>query len=269
MFIRSLFFLGTCIFCSTRLFAQAYIGETELHSTKQAAAVIRLPYNNDPVEDGLKQYMMTKGFKSTSVSGFILFRSVPLDGTDTTLSDLYFKTDVASRKEKDMTLLSLIPAKRNQTLSSHTLADSAKLEKAQFFLDSLAPFMTAYNTRLQLNSQQEILGKAQKKMNSLRSDSSDLQKKLRNLNTDLDQNQKDQAKAAEDLRTSINSDDDTKKKYQKRVNKYLDEEASLQKKLRKTQQDLEDNKNEMEKQQEEVNKQQQGLNAVRTRNGAI
>ena len=62
------------------------------------------------------------------------------------------------------------------------------------------------------------------------------------------------------------SDDDTKKKYQKRVNKNLDEESSLQKKLRRTKQDLQDKINEMEKQQEEVNKQQLGLNAVRTRN---
>ncbi len=267
--MKSLFFLGTCFFCTTRLFAQAYIGETELRSTKQAAAAIRLPYNNDPVEDGLKQYMMTKGFKYTSVSGFILFRSVPLDGMDTSLNDLYFKADAASRKEKDMTILSLIPAKRNQELTTRTLTDSAKLEKARLFLDSLAPFMTAYNTRLLLSSQQELVGKAQKKMNNLRSDSSDLQKRIRNLQADLDQNQKDQVKAAADLQTSINADDDTKKKYQKRVNKYLDEEASLQKKLRRAKQDLEDNKNEMEKQQEEVNKQQQGLNAVQTRNGTI
>ncbi|HEY4289001.1 MAG TPA: hypothetical protein VGN00_17985 [Puia sp.] len=266
--MKPLLFLGASIFCTARLFAQAYIGETEVRSTKQAAAAIRLPYDNDPVEDGLKQYMMTKGFKSTGVSGFILFRSVPLDGMDTTLNDLYFKA-VASRKEKGMTVLSLIPAKRNEEFMARTLADSAKLEKARLFLDSLAPFMTSYNTRLQLSSQQEVLGKAQKKMNSLRSDSSDLQRKIRNLQSDLDQNQKDQVKAASDLQTSINADDDTKKKYQKRVNKYLDEEASLQKKLRRAKQDLEDNKNEMEKQQEEINKQQQGLNAVRTRNGTI
>ncbi|HTI94632.1 MAG TPA: hypothetical protein VL727_28770 [Puia sp.] len=264
--MKSLFFSGMCILCTTRLFAQAYIGETELRSTKQAAAFIRVPYDNDPVEDGLKQYMMTKGFKSTSVNGFVLFRSVPLDGMDTVLNDLYFKADAAGRKEKDMTILSLIPARRNQEFPGRTLADSSKLEKARLFLDSLAPFITSYNTRLQLTSQQEILGKAQKKMNSLRSDSSDLQKKIRNLQTDLDQNQKDQVKAAADLQTSINADDDTKKKYQKRVNKNLDEESSLQKKLRRTKQDLQDKINEMEKQQEEVNKQQLGLNAVRTRN---
>ena len=267
--MKSLLFAGMCIFCSTRLFAQAYIGETELRNTKQAAAAIRLPYDNDPVEDGLKQYMMTRGFKSTGISGFILFRSVPLDGMDTTLNDLYFKVTVASRKEKDMTVLSLMPAKKNQDFTIRTLADSGKLEKARLFLDSLAPFMAAYNTRLQLSGQQDLLGKAQKKMNNLRSDSSDLQKKIRNLQTDLDQNQKDQVKAAADLQTSINADDDTKKKYQKRVNKCLDEEASLQKKLRRAKQDQEDNKNEMEKQQVEVNKQQQGLNAVRTRNGTI
>src|SRR5258708_2073461 len=129
--MKTLLFSGMCIFYTTRLFAQASIGETEVRNTKQTAAVIRLPYDNAPVEDGLKQYMMTRGFKSTGLSGFILFRSVPLDGMDTTLNDLYFKTDVVSRKEKDITVLSLIPAKRNQEFVAHTLTDSAKLEKAR------------------------------------------------------------------------------------------------------------------------------------------
>jgi hypothetical protein len=262
---RSFLFLSICLFCKAGLFAQAYISETAMRNTKQAAAAIRLPYGTDPVEDALKQYMMTRGFKSTGSGGFLLFRSIPMDGADTALSDLYFKTDVASRKEKDMTVLSLIPVRKNQDLMARTLADSSRLEKARLFLDSLAPFVTTYNTGLQLSSQQEILGKARKKMNDLKSDQGDLDKRIRNLQSDLDQNQKDQVKTAADLHASVNADDDTKRKYQKRLNKLLDEEASLQKKLRRSQLDLEQNKNDQEKQLTEVNKQQLGLESVKAR----
>ena len=260
-------FLWICLFCTTGLYAQAYIDKAELRGVKRTAAVTRLSYGADPVEDAVKQYMMTKGFKSTSVSGSILFRGVPMDIADTSQSDLYFRADVPSRKEKDMTVLSLIPAKKNQDLATGIIMDSARLEKARLFLDSLAPFVIAYNVRLAINNQQEILAKAQKKMNGLKSDSTDLKKKIRNLQSDLDRNQKDQEKAVADLKSSINADDETKGKYQKRVNKLLDEEASLQKKLRSAQQDMEDNKNDMEKQQEEVNKQRQGLEAVKSRRG--
>ena len=260
-------FLWICMFCGTGLYAQTYIGDAELRGVKRTAAVTRLSYDSGPVEDAVKQYMMTKGFKSTSVKGSILFRGVPMDIADTSQSDLYFRADVASRKEKDMTVLSLIPTKKNQDPATGIIMDSARLEKARLFLDSLAPFVIAYNVRLAINGQQEILAKSQKKMNDLKSDRTDLEKKIRNLQSDLDRNQKDQEKAAAELKSSINADSDTKGKYQKRVNKLLDEEASLQKKFRSAQQDMEDNKNSMEKQQEEINKQQQGLEAVKSRRG--
>lgn len=254
-----------CLFCRAGLFAQAYIGETELRNIKQPSAAIRLPYTVGVIEDGLKQYMTIKGFKSTKSSGFILYRSVPQDESDTLLSDLYFKGVVASRKEKDMTILSLVAINKNDDPTIRTRADGPRMEKARLFLDSLARFVAAYNLNLMVNSQHEALGKAQKEMNDLKSDQGDLEKKLRRLQADLDQNQRDQVKAAADLKSSINADDDTKRKYQKRVNRFLDEEASLEKKLRQTQQDLEDNKHEQEKQQLEVDKQRQALDAVRFR----
>ena len=211
---------------------------------------------------------MTRGYKSTASGGFILFRSTPMEVADTILNDLYFRTNAAGRKEKDMTLLSLTPVPKNQGLMARTLADSIQLEKARLFLDSLAPFIAAYQIRLQINDQQEQLAKAQKKMNDFKANQADLEKKIRYLQTDLDRNQRDQVKAAADLKTSINADDDGKKKYQKRVNRLLDEESSLQKKLRQAQQDLEDNKNDISRQQEDVNKHQQGLDAIRSRYSA-
>ncbi|MBS1661733.1 MAG: hypothetical protein JST68_11870 [Bacteroidetes bacterium] len=252
-------------FLARRPWAQAYTSETELRNVRQRSAAIRLPYATDPVEDALKRYMMTKGFKSTSAGGYIVYRGVSLDGSDTTLSDLYFKAASAGRKEKDMTILNMIPVKKNQDVAVPSFADSSRLEKARIFLDSLAPFVASYNTGLLLNTQQEALGKAQRKMNDLKSEQGDLEKKMRQLQSDLDQNQKDQVKSVADLKASVNADDDTKRKYQKRVNRYLDEEASLEKKRRRTQQDLEDNKHEQEKQQLEIDKQRQGLDAVKLR----
>ena len=261
--MRSLL-LFICLCCNTALFAQAYIGDPGIRNIKQPAAIIRLPYDDNSVEDALKQYMMTQGYKSTGSGGFILFRSSPLMTTAPILSDLYFRTS-SDRNAKDMTLLNLIPLPVNQDIKAAGPVDSGRLEKARLFLDSLGPFITAYHMRLQINSQQKELTKAQKKMNDLRADSADLQKKMRDLQIDLAGVKQDQVKAASDLNTSINSDPNTKSKYQKRVNKLFDREASLEKKLRRTQQDLEDNKHDISRQQEELNKQQQGMNALNSR----
>jgi hypothetical protein len=259
-------FLGMSLTCASGLFAQAYIGQIEHQKTKEPAAATRMPYAASSVEDALKEYMMTKGYKSSGTDGFILFRSVPLDSADTVQNDLYFKAEHTSRKEKDMTVLSLLPAKKNADIRQGNPVDSARLEKARLFLDNMTPFITNYNVRLQVSGQQESLTKAQKKMNELKGDEADLQKKLRSLQTDLDQNQKDQVKAVADLQASVNADDDTKGKYQKRVNHLLDREGDLEKKVRRTKQDLEDNKSEQDKQSAEVEKQRQGLDSVKAKN---
>jgi hypothetical protein len=253
------------LFCGTGVFAQAYIGQIEYRNARQPAATIRLSYSSGSVEDGLKEYMTKKGFKKSSVSGLTVFRGVPLDNSDTDGSDLYFSTDPAGRKEKDVTLLNLLAVKRNQDILVRIQGDSDRIEKARLFLDSLATFMDTYNTRLQVNSQQEGLNKAQQKMNVLINDSTDLNKKLRRLQSDLSQNQADQVKAAAELQANINADEDTKKKSQKKLNRLIDDQGTLEKKIRRTQGDMEENKTSRKEQQDEIDKDQQGLAAVRAR----
>ena len=164
-----------------------------------------------------------------------------------------------------MTVLSLVPARKNQDISSGSFADSTKLDAARGFLDSLAPYVNAFGTGLQINDQQEALQKAQKKMNDLMNDSVDLAKRLRDLQGDLAQNKADQVKAAADLQTYIGADNDTKQKYQKKVNKLIDQQGSLEKKIRKTESNLIDNKADRDKQQALIAQQSQGLEAVKAR----
>jgi hypothetical protein len=83
------------------------------------------------------------------------------------------------------------------------------------------------------------------------------------LQSDLDQNKADQVKAAADLQSSINANDDSKQKNQKRVSKLIDEQGSLEKKIRKTQAELDDNKTDQQRQQAAIAQQQQGLDAVK------
>ena len=257
--------LGASIFYGSRLFAQAYIGQEDKSKTPQAAAAIRLSMNSDQVESALKAYLSNKGFSPASSHGFIVYRGVPLDSTDKTGSDLYFVASSADRKVKDMTILSMVPARKNQDIGSGAFADSSKLDAAKNFLDSLAPFAQTYGTTVQIGNQQDALQKAQKKMNDLLNDQEDLNKRLRKLQGDLDQNKSDQVKAAADLTSSINSDDESKKKHQKRVSKLIDEQGNLEKKIRRTQSDLDENKTDQQRQQALITQQQQGLDATKAR----
>jgi hypothetical protein len=258
-------FLWISLFCINVVYAQSYEGQIDYRNTKQPAALIRLPYTTGPVKDALKEYMNIRGFKSSSPSHFILFRGVRLDSGETDLRDLYFTLESAGRKEKDMTIVSLLAVKKNQDIAVRTPDGNSWLVAARLFLDSLALFTDTYNTRLQVNSQQDVLNKAQKKMNGLISDQADLEKRIRRLQTDLDQNKKDQVKALADLQANVNADDDTKRKGQKKVNRLMDDQGDLEKKLRRTQLDLDQNKIGQGQQQAVIDKQKQGLAAIKAR----
>jgi hypothetical protein len=267
---KALLLLSLTIIIKTDAWSQAFATKVEYQKTQQPAAGISLPYASGTVEDAVKDYMAKRGYKSADSKGFTVFRGARLDSTDTDLSDLYFNVDHKSRKEKDIALITLLPAKKNEDILTRSQTDSsytAMIEKAKSFLNNLAPYIEAHHVQLQINSQTEVLQKAQKKMNGLLSDQNDLNKKIRRLQDDSAQNKKDQVKAAADIQANVNADDKTKQKSQKKMRNLLDDEGDLAKKLRNTQADLDQNKRDKETQQQEVDKQKQALDAVKARQG--
>ncbi len=97
------------------------------------------------------------------------------------------------------------------------------------------------------------------------SDQTDIEKKIRRLQTDQDQNKSDIIKNTQDIQNTVASDADVKNKMQKRMNKLLDQQDDLRKKLRKAQADLDENRINQENQQKEVDKQQQVLDAIKAK----
>jgi hypothetical protein len=245
--------------------AQAFLGQSANGKMVQAAAAIRLPFNTGQVETAVKAWLSQKGYGSSNTHGFILSRGVLLATGDRDGSDLYFSTSAPDRKVKDMSLLTLVPAKKNQPIAAGSFVDSSKLDDARLFLDSLAGFVSTYTIGIQVGNQQESLRKAQKKLGQLRNDSTDDETRIRNLQSDLAQNKADQVKASADLQTYIGADSDKKQKYQKRLNKLLDKQGNLEKKIRNTQSDLADTKADITNQQSAIDQLQHTLDTVKGR----
>jgi chromosome segregation ATPase len=168
-------------------------------------------------------------------------------------------------RARDLTLLTLVPAKKNQDISTGAFVDSSKLDAARVFLDSLAGFVSTYSNGVQIDNQQEVLRKAQKKMGQLKNDSVDYETRLRDLQSDLAQNKADQVKASADLQNYIGADSDKKQKYQRRLNKLLDKQASLEKKIRNTQSDLAETRSDLIRQQTLIDQSQTTLEAFKQR----
>jgi hypothetical protein len=229
--------------------------------------MIQLAYSRQGVEDALADYMARRGVKSADVKSFTVFRSIRFNDTDSSLSDLYFMSEPKSRQERDVTVLTLLPVKNNQDLLSRMPGDSTLIPQARSFLDSLAPYVNTYVLNLQFNDQDAQVKKARKKMDDLMNDQADLEKKIRGLESDLNDNQKEQVKEAADLQSNINADDGAKRKNQKKLQKLLDQQGNLEKKLRRAKSDLDQNTTDQRQQQAEIDKQQQILDGIKAKQG--
>jgi hypothetical protein len=240
---------------------QAYDSKLDYQKSSISTASIELAYPQGVVEDAIKDYMVKKGYRNSSAKGFIVYRGAKLDSADTDTRDLYFKID-RKKKEKDISVISLFSTKNNVDILARDSTDNGQTDKGKTFLNNLSPFIGAHNLEVQIIAQQEVLKKAQKKQNSLMNEQGDLEKKLRKIQADIDQNKIDQAAQSQAMQNAVNQDADATKKANKKMSKLLDDQSSLEKKQRNTQQDLDDNKKDLDTQQKEVQKQQLVLDSL-------
>ena len=97
-----------------------------------------------------------------------------------------FKIERKSKKEKDITIVSLV---MNENNVNATVDNSSS---GKDFLKDLSPAIDAVNTDNMVNEQYDAVVKSQKKLKNLQDDQMSMEKKIRNLQDDLKANAKEQ-----------------------------------------------------------------------------
>jgi hypothetical protein len=264
--MRNLFLLLTAtLLLSGSLNAQSYKTTYTFQKNAYPAAAIQVPYDEDVVTEAVKDYMTGKGYKDAHFKDFMIFRSVPLDNGSSAYSDAYFNITRKSRSEKDISIITLIPVKKEATLAPATEEDSSYLSKSMVFLDSMVHQIHHYSLTQQIQLQQKILDKTGAKLISLKNDSGDIAKKIRSYESDLAQNKTDQAKQTAVISGTATGDQDALAKAHKKMDKLLDNQADYEKKLRNYKADLETNTKDRAAQQSLYDKESQSLEALKQR----
>jgi hypothetical protein len=236
-----LMFLFLCLISFSTVNAQSYKGSYNFQKNLYAAAVIQVSYEEDVVTDAVKEYMSRKGYKDAHYKDFIVYRSVPLDEDPGSTVDAYFNINQKSHSEKDVTIISLIPVKKSETLSPTSAGDSSFVSKAVIFLDSMRYNLLSYSLKQQIATQQKSVDKIKAKMVDLKNDSGDIAKKIRSYESDLEQNKQDQEKQTREINSTASGDQAGLAKAHKKMNKLLDNQTDYEKKIRNYKADLEKN----------------------------
>jgi hypothetical protein len=243
---------------------QAYQSKTEYQKTQQDAASIDLPYSEDLAEQTIKDYMGKKGIKGNSQKGFTLYHGIRLADSSSALNDLLFKTE-RRNKDKNASTVTILVVMPGEDPAKRAPGAPFPLEDAKLFLNGLIPAFAASDLETQIQAQESVVKKAQKKYNGLQDDQSDLEKKIRNAQSDLDQNKKDQTQATADMQANIHGDNDAMKKAQKKENKLLDQQSSLEKKIRNWQSELAQNITDQAAAKTDLQNQQQSLDSMKAK----
>ena len=253
------------LFISASLNAQSYRTTYTFQKNTYGAAAVQVPYDENVVTEAIKDYMTGKGYKDAHYKDFVIFRSVPLDNGTTDFSDAYFNIEKKSRSEKDITIITLLPVKKDATLSPATEEDSSYVSKSVVFLDSMIHHIHHYSLTQQIQVQQKALDKTNAKMISLKNDSGDIAKKIRNYESELAQNKIDQTKQTQLISSTATGDQDALAKAHKKMNKLMDNQADYEKKLRNYQADLDTNTKDRAAQQTLFERESQSLEALKQR----
>src|SRR5882724_338153 len=123
-------------------------GKIEYQKGDKVAAVIEVPYSADVVEDAIKEYMDKQGLRPDHSKGFNIFHNVKPRIGDPEVSDLHFKIEKKSRKEKDVAIIYLLIGRPGENMSMRTGDDRYKIDIAKEYLNRMAPSIDAYNLEI-------------------------------------------------------------------------------------------------------------------------
>lgn len=167
-------------------FAQVYEGKTDYNKLSQPAIIAEYKYPEATVEKTLTDKLERMGYKVKSSKGFIVISNAVISSISSKPMDYAFKIERKSKKEKDITIVSLVMNENN----INAVVDNGANCKS--FLTDLSPAIDLVNTDNMVNEQYDAVVKSQKKLKNLQDDQMSMEKKIRNLEDDLKKNAKEQ-----------------------------------------------------------------------------
>lgn len=178
------------LICNSR--AQTRFGVAEYNKREVPAVIGEIPFEEDITKDGLFKHFEKLGYKSKKVKDFVVYNSVSLPQLGTEPLDIYFTVDRKSRQEKGTSVVTMLISTGFENFVNDTLNPDL-IAAARIYLTNLREVIAEYDLELQIENQEEVLKKAEKKYINLQEDGVDLQKKKKKIEEEIAKNNVDQA----------------------------------------------------------------------------
>lgn len=178
--------------------AQSRTSTVEYQKADREAIVNEIPFSEDMITRAIQDTLEKLGYKGKESKGFIVYKGVKMPALGSEAYDLYFSVDKKSKREKDISKVTLMISKGFDSFITEK-SDPGLVRNAKTYLDSLRNTVAVYDKGQQISEQEEVVKKAEKKMENLTEDAQDLQKKKKKLEKEIEDNIKEQADQQKEL----------------------------------------------------------------------
>lgn len=172
--------------------SQTRFGMAEFNKKEVPAVIGEIPYGEDVVRDAIDKNFEKKGYKGKKVKGFILYSAVMLPEIGTEAYDIYVLVDRKSRQEKGTSVVTFLMSKGFENFAND-VDDATLIGNTRTYLTNLRTVVADYDLELQIEAQEEVVRKAEKKYLGLQEDNASLLKKKKKIEDEIAQNNIDQA----------------------------------------------------------------------------
>jgi peptidoglycan hydrolase CwlO-like protein len=169
----------------------------EYNKEKQSCLAIHYKYPPEAVENAIREKMKKMGYRTKEEKGlfnpdkgFIVANNAIIKEISPNRYDYVVKVDKKG-KEGDETDLYLLVMQNNVNMISE-LRKIGELASARSFLSDIVPDIELAHLDLKIKDQEEVVSKAEKKLDGLKGNKEDMEKKIKKLQEEIDKNLTDQ-----------------------------------------------------------------------------
>lgn len=217
--MKYIFTLIVSLLAASFTFAQTPMNSTaEYNGQKYPCYITEYNLPPDDAKNVIVEKLRAEGYNADKSKGYLVYRNVKLQALDSSeAQDVFFKIDRKSRKEKDKSLVTMITAKaglipEDKVKDAKMVADIEPSPNAIPFINSFQSGINLQAYNMAVSDQEDVVGKAEKKLKSLQDDSVKIVKKINDYQNDLEVNKKDQQKQLDEIAKEKGILDDTKAK---------------------------------------------------------
>ena len=177
-----------------------YEGTIEYQKTKQPATIMEFRYPAKDLEKVMEDYFEKQGGKIKSQKGFTYVKNVRIHERENRYYDLYYKVDGSGKGDKAMSTVYFILAEPGENIllrdgQSNSAAKAAASVGAVSFFGALGSEVGKYDYEKQIEEQQAVVEKAEKRKSELEKKRDNLVKELDKVNQDLERQANEVEKA--------------------------------------------------------------------------